>query len=159
MDLNPADLCEQALEAIVAKFGTTNLPERRYVHVGPEPVTDRISGDAFVVHGISLYEGDPGAEAPTPTLGYAIWSLQFGVTIARCTPEGAIDVSPDAYALDVLGKIALTDGARLVDAAVQARQDGTLLPNVGLVVFAPVVWDAPDGGMVTTTLPIHAGLS
>lgn len=159
--MDPAGLAARALDALVAAIGDENLPPRRYTYVG-EPIFDRLAGEAFVVAASRIYPGDPAfaelaaAGLGGPGLTRQIWTVELGATIARCS-DSELEPASDPKDLDALGQIAMTDGVRLLEGALQALDAGTLAPH-NRVVVGPVLWAEPEGGMVNTTVVLNIGV-
>lgn len=157
MKLDPAALAVDLLVLYEADLPGDTLPATRYVYAGDLDL-DRLVGEALVVHGQRIYQGQPGAEVPAPTKASSSWVLELGVTLARCQSQNEIVRCPPATVRDAFGRLALSDSGALLRVAVDAFTEDRLLPYCGLVHIGPAAWTGPAGGMIATTITIAASL-
>jgi hypothetical protein len=152
--LDPAALAVDVLDALVLQIGSANLPVRRYTWWG----TLDFDCEAFIVHGMRIFQGRPGAETPEPVREYATWAFEMGVSITRCLPKATSAPRPAAADYNTAGQTGLGDAGTLLRGAVDAREYGHLLTGCDLVTIGPVVPVGPSGGVMATTLTITVGL-
>jgi hypothetical protein len=155
--LDPSALAVSVLALYVTDLAAAVLPAARYVYAGDLDL-DRIVGEVLVVHGLRVYQGQPGAEAPARTNAASQWVLELGVTLARCQSQDEIARCPPASVRDTFGRLALADVGALLRVAVDAHEAHRLLPECGLIHIGPAAWSGPAGGMIATTLTLAATL-
>lgn len=131
------------------------IPSRQYVAAG-EVAFDC---EELVVHGVRISPGLGGLAGLVRTREDVTYSIELGVTVVRCVPVPATqNYGLDTTTLNNSGKTILGDGGALLRAALSAWQRGALLPRCQDVIIGPVSWAGPGGGLVGTTLTLHAQL-
>jgi hypothetical protein len=137
----------------LAADSTFVIPSRQYLTAG-EVAFDC---EELVVHGVRISAGLGGLAGMTRTREDVTFSIELGVTVVRCVPiPQTMNYGLDPVTLNNSGKLILGDGGALLRAALSAWQRGALLPPCQNLIIGPVNWTGPGGGVIGSTLTLHA---
>lgn len=143
---------QRILDALVAQLrendDTFDVPEWRYVMGASEVAFDQ---EQFVVTASIVYPGSVGQQHPGRYTDATLFVAQYDATLVRCID---VDLPLSLTEMECQGRAALDDGEALLAAAIDAHDNGSLVPGCTNVQIGPLAWQGPRGAVVGTTLTI-----